>query len=348
MEEGAKGRRHESTKTTNNVIVSAAKRPKRSGEQRSESSILSRILNRWIASGCALTRRSLETIPSKGNDGAVSCLRPFAPLFITDNDLFIKQTKKNLKKKNEIINITKKIKKMKKLIFTVIILVGFQFTQAQEVTEIAVVSNGALYSLDGSSFAEPIPKGGETIQIIVEITNTGNDDLFAGDMIECDFLLNDSVIVAGSLPLADDLPKNEVAQTGQIAFPLAANNIKSGTNANRLCVKIPRVTVRGVWKEVNSEYCASFSVYTVGINDIGNLKEVNVFPNPVRDNHLKIENVNESTDISLYDIRGQLIQSQSGAMGNTSIDVAKLSNGIYMLKIQSGKNIRTEKIQIIR
>ncbi|MDR0602986.1 MAG: T9SS type A sorting domain-containing protein [Bacteroidales bacterium] len=50
----------------------------------------------------------------------------------------------------------------------------------------------------------------------------------------------------------------------------------------------------------------------------------------------------------MYNITGQLIQKETAVMGDVNMDVSNLSNGIYILKMQSGKNIRTEKIQIIR
>jgi hypothetical protein len=90
------------------------------------------------------------------------------------------------------------------------------------------------------------------------------------------------------------------------------------------------------------------SIPNLDIADINSLNTVNIFPNPIRDNNLKIENLNEATDIHIYNITGQLIRTETAVMGNADIDVSNLSNGMYILKMQSGESIRTEKIQVVR
>jgi hypothetical protein len=238
---------------------------------------------------------------------------------------------------------------MKKLIYTAILLAGFQFAQAQQVTAIGVPSTaGTIISLDGAIFDAPMPPPSVPLQLVLEITNTGNDNLSRNDMITFVFLLNDSVMVESDLTLASAFPTGGVFITPATSIPLITACIKSGENANQLCVQIPSITVGGVQKAVNSEYCASFTASVVGIEDIGHLKEVNIFPNPVRDNYLKFENLNEATNIYLYNIAGQLIESIPAATGNIDMDVSHLSNGVYVTKLQSGKYTHTKKIQIIR
>jgi hypothetical protein len=164
------------------------------------------------------------------------------------------------------------------------------------------------------------------------------------------FTLNDSLVDIGYAVCSQSFTQSQ--NLGIIyEIPLIANLLKTGTYANRFCVIVPYVTVGGVRKELGltNFYCAGFTAEAeVGINDIDNLQEVKIFPNPVRDNNLKIENIDVVTDVHLYSITGQLIQKAPAVMGDVNMDVSNLSNGIYILKMQSGKNIRTEKIQIIR
>ena len=77
-----------------------------------------------------------------------------------------------------------------------------------------------------------------------------------------------------------------------------------------------------------------------------NIESVNMYPNPVSGN-LKINNLNESTTINVYSITGQLLRSVS-ATGSTEIDMSDLSDGLYFVKMQNGKSVRTEKIQVIK
>ena len=77
------------------------------------------------------------------------------------------------------------------------------------------------------------------------------------------------------------------------------------------------------------------------------MESVKLYPNPVR-NQLKIENLSEATDISIYSITGQMLQSVSSVVGSVEIDVNNLSNGMYFIKMQNGNSVRTEKIQILK
>ncbi|MDR2410598.1 MAG: T9SS type A sorting domain-containing protein, partial [Bacteroidales bacterium] len=99
-----------------------------------------------------------------------------------------------------------------------------------------------------------------------------------------------------------------------------------------------------------SPFCVEFSAHNIpvlSIADASALNAIHIYPNPVRDNNLKIENIDEATDVHIYSMTGQLVQKAPAVMGNVNMDVSNLSNGVYILKMQSGKNIRTEQVHII-
>jgi hypothetical protein len=257
---------------------------------------------------------------------------------------------------NEIIYKTKKVKKMKKFIYALIILASLQFVQAQEITgSYFYEAPSTKIPLDGIDLTMP-PVATITentiigLSIALELKNTGSQLLRINDTVFVQLVFN------GGEPLVLTFFMNLEVNTNEIVlllydYPVRVGDMKSGEYANRLCAEVIKVSYSGVQTPVTqTPYCADMTIsgITTDIAKANVFKDVKLYPNPVRDNNLKIENVNESTDISLYDIRGQLIQRQAAVRGNTSIDVSKLSNGLYMLKMQNGKNIRTEKIEIIR
>jgi len=110
------------------------------------------------------------------------------------------------------------------------------------------------------------------------------------------------------------------------------------------------VTVNSKFPELKVEGAifihGNLTFETTSVNE-NTMKSVKIYPNPIRDN-LKIENLNEATDINIYTVTGQLVRTILSAEGSTEIDMSNLSNGMYFIKMQNGKSIRTEKIQIVR
>jgi len=84
----------------------------------------------------------------------------------------------------------------------------------------------------------------------------------------------------------------------------------------------------------------------VSVNE-NTMASVKIYPNPVNSN-LKIENMNEVTDINIYNVTGQVVRTIPSATGSIDVDMSNLSNGLYFIKMQNGKNVRTEKIQVVR
>ena len=79
---------------------------------------------------------------------------------------------------------------------------------------------------------------------------------------------------------------------------------------------------------------------TTGINNMSS--KLSIYPNPAKD-IFTIEGSYKSVDV--FDILGNLVLS-SEAMLN--IDVSELSNGIYMLNINTENGVSTQKITITK
>jgi hypothetical protein len=73
----------------------------------------------------------------------------------------------------------------------------------------------------------------------------------------------------------------------------------------------------------------------LGINELINIPDFTVFPNPFS-NKLSIESsISIIQSIEIIDILGNTLVTLKPKNSNTSIDTTQLSQGVYLLKIQS-------------
>lgn len=77
-------------------------------------------------------------------------------------------------------------------------------------------------------------------------------------------------------------------------------------------------------------------------NDISQLTDISVYPNPVKD---KLVIKGEYTSVEIYDVFGKLVLS---AKSNKTINVSSLSNGIYILNINTENTTTAKKITITK
>ena len=73
-----------------------------------------------------------------------------------------------------------------------------------------------------------------------------------------------------------------------------------------------------------------------------NTSEFNIYPNPAKD-VLIIDGIYNS--VNIYDVFGKLVLTTKS---QKSIDITKLSNGVYMLEINTGNAFKTKKITIAK
>lgn len=85
--------------------------------------------------------------------------------------------------------------------------------------------------------------------------------------------------------------------------------------------------------------------------------DVELAPNPMSGDMLSVWNLgkNEIVDVYIFDIRGQLVfqreklAGQPGSLGNPQLDLSRLSNGLYFVRVeQSGKKNLSFKVIISR
>ena len=241
---------------------------------------------------------------------------------------------------------------MKKLFFLIALAAIFccnsvkaQFTMISA----GVNQQGQYVIFDSLDFGEVIPTGTYSIQPILLIANQLNNavDLNAGDTIFVQFALNGRTMDL-SVSIGDSVKVND-----RVAIPLGQMNLpgtafKDGVWANTVSSKVTGRTVNNVYTAITDEYPFeghfTTHVKNVGVNEAA-LENVRIYPNPVR-NSLNIENANNLL-VNIYAANGQLVKNVT-ANGNTTISVNDLTAGLYIVKMQSEKATRVEKIQVVR
>ncbi|MCR5554898.1 MAG: T9SS type A sorting domain-containing protein [Bacteroidales bacterium] len=173
---------------------------------------------------------------------------------------------------------------------------------------------------------------------IVTKNNTTND-FVAGDIITYELSMNGNVFS----PFSDTLEEIMSVDSGKIVYLnsiIPTANLQGGEN--NMCIKVTAFNGTPVSDE---GACAKLKL---GYTDIAEnaLSMARVYPNPVR-NTLTIENVADA-NISIYSITGQLVQSVPSANGNVQIDMSAMAAGLYIVKMENGKQTRIEKIQVVK
>lgn len=74
---------------------------------------------------------------------------------------------------------------------------------------------------------------------------------------------------------------------------------------------------------------------TLGTIDISNSKKFMVYPNPVRNGEMFINGLTEKTDVQVYSISGQLVQTFKAVSDKQRLELKKLPKGVYLIKAGS-------------
>lgn len=97
----------------------------------------------------------------------------------------------------------------------------------------------------------------------------------------------------------------------------------------------------------NNTYCIEVgreSDFEDGLHE--NTKDLTVYPNPAS-NLIHIAN-EAGAQISVYNIAGQEVMAIESAEANESINVAALSEGLYIVRVANGNEVFTAKVNIVR
>ena len=75
-----------------------------------------------------------------------------------------------------------------------------------------------------------------------------------------------------------------------------------------------------------------------------NLLSFGMYPNPVSDLlNIQLPAGTEKAEVSVFDYTGRLVKSKTITSNDTSLDVQKLSNGIYLIRVTSDAKIGAQR-----
>ena len=82
---------------------------------------------------------------------------------------------------------------------------------------------------------------------------------------------------------------------------------------------------------------------TAGISE-NKLLSFEMYPNPVSDVlNIQLPTGTEKAEVGVFDYTGRLVTSKIISSNDTSIDVQKLSNGIYLIRVSSDAKIGAQR-----
>ena len=86
----------------------------------------------------------------------------------------------------------------------------------------------------------------------------------------------------------------------------------------------------------------------VGIPEFDNNKNISIYPNPVNDKLIMHSGDNKIHKIEITDVSGKLLKIYEDEAIRKEYDVSFLSNGIYLFRIHTNKNIKQIKVVVAR
>jgi hypothetical protein len=84
----------------------------------------------------------------------------------------------------------------------------------------------------------------------------------------------------------------------------------------------------------------------VGLKEIKEQLNVNVYPNPVNDKLIIVLNSQSNGMIQLYNQLGELVLEEKLSSDITEINTGLFTNGIYLLSIKTQEGISSKKVVI--
>jgi hypothetical protein len=85
---------------------------------------------------------------------------------------------------------------------------------------------------------------------------------------------------------------------------------------------------------------------SVGVNEVENNLGLRVFPNPSNEVINISLNKEVSASLTLLDVSGKVVKTQSLNGISTSINTASLNSGVYFVTINDGTSVSTQKVVI--
>ena len=202
------------------------------------------------------------------------------------------------------------------------------FTKISDGEYIEVPTTWTEYTFDLSAYA------GETIHFAIRYMSF---DAFI-------FMLDNIQLTAESGPqdLTYTATVNDVPE-GELLYKYFSDAVDEGFDGgewtgepNRSVMVSADVVLNDVWAQYGD----------VSVEDT-DAKVLSVYPNPVS-NILNIQSGEQIDNLRIFDLSGRVVFNADIMDFNTTIDVSRFNNGIYILQLISGQQVTTRKIQVVK
>lgn len=232
---------------------------------------------------------------------------------------------------------------MKKFFALFAVIACFGMMNAQTVRVLAIDNNSKLYVLDSLEYNGLDKSKNYDFHICVQLLNNSGSALNTGDTVRVQLSLNNSPRNLTFI-LNKDWESDSTLLTSLKGLAIPASSLVEGKFANEICAKVTEVYTHGGLRTItDAGFCGKFTVtFATGVAESA-MDAISLYPNPVR-NNLTIENADNVT-VNIYAVNGQMVKSLV-VNGTANVDMSDLSNGIYIVKMQSQGSISTKKIQV--
>jgi endonuclease I/chitodextrinase len=125
----------------------------------------------------------------------------------------------------------------------------------------------------------------------------------------------------------------------------SSNHINDKTYRRKAAISEPNTRFNlSEWDLLNTDILDGFGSHTATLSTDNVVFEAfKIFPNPTNGDKIYF-NVTERANIKMYTILGKLIQTTAVTKSKNSMDISKLSTGMYLLKITAGTQFITKKL----
>ena len=239
------------------------------------------------------------------------------------------------------------------LLFTVV-LMGIASTQAQEISRLLGKTGfqPTYINLETDTFKHTAALNTISMTFAVEFTN-GNTPLDSGNIIVLDGFIGGSAIANDSLKyeLKANLGAGEsiVIDISTEAMGSWSNKYPPGLDTTTFAFlgRVYYTTKFNVDKQKQATvvYVKTQTTNPPAIMET-EIQVVKLYPNPVNSD-LNIVNL-KNTKVEIFNVVGQRIFNLENANGDVNINMVGYPNGIYFVKMQNGKSVRTEKIKLVK
>ena len=182
----------------------------------------------------------------------------------------------------------------------------------------------------------------------------GNSNMNGTDIL----MTNGSSTLRDAYSTSNGLPQAEASQD----WTLEVNSVVNGTrtivasranntgDSNDYVFNASAGSLTVIWAIGSSTEYAYHSVrgatalsVSLGISE-NNLLSFEMYPNPVSDVlNIQLPTGTEKAEVGVFDYTGRLVTSKIISSNDTSIDVQKLSNGIYLIRVSSDAKIGAQR-----